>query len=526
VSDRPTGPEEELAPRPSALIESLRSFGYSPATSVADLVDNSLSAGASRIDVRFHWDGPDSLFTLTDDGHGMTATELRDAMRAGSSSPLDERSAADLGRFGLGLKTASFAQARVLTVISRRNGVASVRCWDLDHVRDTDRWVLLTDAPGAAELAERELPADGTIVRWNRLDRIVDDRPATDKRAEQSFFRTVDEVRAHLEMVFHRFLSGADGVTITVNGLTCAPWDPFLESHPATERLHDETIAITGADGVVGRLAIQPFVLPHNSALTPEEHRRAAGPRGWNLQQGYYLYRARRLIVAGNWFDPGMKPEEHHKLARIRVEITQEMDADWALDVRKSRARPPSHLSGEFRRIARATRDRGAEVYRARGRREMGQRRRERLTPVWIGETDGRAMHFRINRDHPVLGLSERSPAERRELTTILRLIESSLPVAHILSQGYTAEEKLTGEEPLDEQLLQTAEDLFGKLIEQGETPAMARERLAAVQPFDRATALLVALEERFSRLRTGPPSHHTDHPVPPPETGPRSAAP
>src|SRR5579872_5411751 len=120
-----------VAPDASAMIESLRAFGYDLPTAIADLIDNSISAGAKNVWLNFRWNGPDSFISVADDGCGMSRTTLINAMRAGSRSPLDPRTPADLGRFGLGLKTASFSQCRRLTVASKeKKNSTCIRRWD------------------------------------------------------------------------------------------------------------------------------------------------------------------------------------------------------------------------------------------------------------------------------------------------------------------------------------------------------------------------------------------------------------
>lgn len=489
--------EEEVVPRPSSLIESLRSIGYSPETSIADLIDNSLAAGARTISVQFNWEGPASSMVMIDDGAGMDEDTLRDAMRPGSTNPLEDRSGEDLGRFGLGLKTASFAQARSLTVASRSGKKAALRRWDLDHVQSTDRWSLLsTPPPEAPELMDLLEVRTGTLVAWHRMDRLVDERSKSDARAAAQFFALVDRVRVHLEMVFHRFID-EDALVLTVNGYRCEAWDPFLRKHGSTQVLPGESLALTVPGQVRARkVTITPYVLPHRSRLTPEERQRAAGPRGWNLQQGFYLYRARRLIVAGDWFDPGIKPEEHHKLARIAVEVDQSVDSLWALDVRKSRARPPLALRGDFMRVASATRGRAEAVYRERGRAQVGQNRRQKAAPVWIVDVAGKLVTYRINRDHLMIkrALDGLSPADRRTTESILKLAEGNVPTAHILSIGFGSEERLDRE--VDEAALaSTARELFDALIASGATEAQARAALLAAEPFDRVPQIVESLE-------------------------------
>jgi hypothetical protein len=493
--------EEEVPPRPSALIESLRSFGYSPATAIADLLDNSITAGADHIGVQFNWDGADSTVIVLDDGAGMSEHELRDAMRAGSSNPLEKRTSKDLGRFGLGLKTASFSQARSLTVATkqRKSGPVVIRRWDLDHVGRTNRWSLLkTSPPGAEEhLAMLDGLSAGSLVIWNELDRIVDDRPRQDEKARSAFFAVVDQVRSHLEMVFHRMIE-EDGLEIRINSQLCRAWDPFLSRHKKTEKQPSEDRKILVPNGHAETLRIQPFVLPHRSELSPEEHSSAAGPRGWNLQQGFYLYRARRLIVAGDWFNPHIKPEEHHKLARIRVEITQEMDADWNLDVRKARAHPPAALREDFQRIARATREKAEAVYRHRGHRSVGRAAKHQISPVWQVTDAGGKLKYRINRDHPIIKAFSDSLTGETALhaRSVLQLVEGNLPVASILSEGFRDEERLPGEETeVSVDIMDAMADVFRNLCASGHDELSAKEILLACQPFDRYPSAVEALE-------------------------------
>src|SRR4051812_12743919 len=135
------GYSEEVPPDPAALIESMRAFGYSLPAAIADLIDNSITAGARHVDVRLHWAGDDSWIAVSDDGGGMRDAELTKAMQLATRNPNDPRNPADLGRFGLGLKTAAFSQARSLTVASRPPGSAvAVRRWDLDHVAERQSW--------------------------------------------------------------------------------------------------------------------------------------------------------------------------------------------------------------------------------------------------------------------------------------------------------------------------------------------------------------------------------------------------
>ena len=159
------------------MIESLRGVGSSTATALADLIDNSISAGCCNVWLEFKFEGPRSTITILDDGVGITSGELRRAMTLGGIGPLAHRAANDLGRFGLGLKTASFSQCRCLTVSSRRDGVVSTKRWDLDYIArpEIGDWRLLSAPRSGSErlIATLDSVQQGTVVTWEDLNRIV-----------------------------------------------------------------------------------------------------------------------------------------------------------------------------------------------------------------------------------------------------------------------------------------------------------------------------------------------------------------
>jgi len=241
---------ELVEPSPAAMIESMRAFGYTTATALSDIIDNSISARAKSVWLNFHWDGSRSYIAVLDDGCGMEEDVLKNAMRPGSQSRQEERDARDLGRFGLGLKTASFSQCRRLTVASRaKRGKTCTRMWDLGHVKQVDKWQLLKSPASGSEgiLSDLDNLSSGTIVLWECLDRIVGDARVNDQAAHMQFLKLVDQVENHLAMVFHRYIEGTKPLLrIYMNDhdeeRRVLPWDPFLESHPATTALPVECV--------------------------------------------------------------------------------------------------------------------------------------------------------------------------------------------------------------------------------------------------------------------------------------------
>lgn len=339
----------EVIPAAGRLVGSLRDMGYEFATAVADLVDNSIEAGATTVNIDVEFEGEDSWVRIADDGSGMTSAALREGMRYGSSR---KYSTNDLGKFGLGLKVASLSQCQKLTVASRRNRDRpefTAFCWDLDHIGRTDRWELIpiTRETASASLFAPLKDAAGTVVLWQRLDRILSyDQPDGDSARRRLSAMTRD-VEGHLAAVFHRFLSGEvhgrPKLRILVNGMALAPWDPFARDEPATKALEAVSIPVVHA-GKGGQLKLQPFVLPHQSDFSsPDSFRRASGPANWNQQQGFYVYRADRLIQAGGWCRIRTL-DEHTKLARVALSFSPQLDDAFRVNVAKMRVQLPTWL--------------------------------------------------------------------------------------------------------------------------------------------------------------------------------------
>ncbi len=421
---------DSTPPRAAAIVESLRAFGYDLPTALADLVDNSISAGARHVWLRFEWDGADSVISITDDGHGMDAAELIEAMRLGGGGPLAARQPHDLGRFGLGLKTASLSQCRRLTVRSRRADMPApeTRCWDLDVIAARDDWRLLRAAAPAAEPRFARLSSlpHGTTVLWQNLDRLTRGQDPQNEKHQLRFLERIEGVRRHLGMVFHRLLSGPSATRLFINERPVEPWDPFMEEHPATVRLPADPLRLGGV-----RVPVRAYVLPHFSKLTKPEHEAGAGPRGWLAHQGFYVYRRDRLLVAGDWLGFGWTKDEHLKLARIAIELPNSLDQEWQINVTKSRATPPLALRDDLRRIAEHARAKAKAVYTHRGSRLVPQKNSERVH-LWAPVAKHDRVFYRINREHPLVRHLGAGAADAEALRALLRMLEETVPLQHI----------------------------------------------------------------------------------------------
>lgn len=425
-------PPVEITPSPRALLRSLRGLGYSPETALADLIDNSLAAGAKQVHIRLDWRDGNPLVEVLDDGAGMSFERLIEAMRFGGAGPDAERNNEDLGRFGLGLKTASLSQCRELTVSSRRAGAVARLAWDVDRVGDG--WCAeAPDVSPAGQLAALfEDAGDGTLISWNRMDRLGGlwglDRDAFNDR--------IATIRAHLEMTFHRFLSGeVRRLAISVNGLGLTGWDPFCRRHDATMALPRDIIR-----GSEGSISARPYILPHRDRFASErEWEDAGGPGGWVERQGFYVYRGDRLVSPGGWLGLGgsraWTREESSRLARIALDLPVSMDEAWRIDIRKSLARPPAWARMRLAGIGTECRRRAREVFAWRGGGPTGRRSNGKGDgEVWPWEArGGKALpRYRVRRDHPaVLAVSERL-ADAALLEGLLTALELTVPVERI----------------------------------------------------------------------------------------------
>ncbi len=491
---------EEVPPRADAMIASMRAIGYDLSMAIADLIDNSISADAKNVWVEYHWEGPDSWIRILDDGHGMTEDSLKEAMRLGSQSPDEERRPEDLGRFGLGLKTASFSQCKVLTVRTKTpEGVLSTRFWDLDHVRRSKQWQLGTDAPvGTSDVLERidDVP-HGTLVVWQDLDRVVEEREEEDE-ARDIFYDKFLSVQTYLEMVFHRYLSPPTSLSITVGAVKLRPWDPYLRSNPFTQELASERYE----DGTI---RLVPYVLPHVSKRNAVENEAGAGPMGWNAQQGFYLYRNRRMIVPGGYLDFDLKPEEHYKLARIMVDIDNRMDHEWRIDVRKATAIPPDRIRAELAKVARATRAEAVRVYRARTGVSRSRRTKSRQE-VWLKRRRGDKITYEINRDNPVIRtLLDQVALPKSWVKRLFHIIETTVPHRLIIMDNAELEDCHVDLPPEihkpGKEFIELCREFYETYRERGKSHNEAVDVVLSIEPFNthpayRATLDALAVED------------------------------
>jgi hypothetical protein len=489
---------DEVVPNAPALVGSLRASGYDLESAVADVIDNSISAGAREVWITINDESEHSWIAIRDDGCGMTADGLTLAMTLGGLSPDRPRAASDLGRFGLGLKTASFSQCRRLTVLTRMRGATvSVRCWDIDVVNRTGRWTLLRSGPNKPLehrfIAQLQAQEHGTVVLWENLDRIIHD--AVGREASERLLSRVPKLEEHLGLTFHRFIKDPGRLVIRLGQQPIPPADPFLETQPACQLLGEEELACRGH-----LVRVCAFVLPHVTKLNAQSLG-IATTRDWTAKQGFYVYRNERLLVGATWLQLGLMKEEDHKLARIRIDFSNDLDFAWDINIRKSRAVPPDELRPDLLRIAKRARQASRAAYRHRG--AVLARALPGKTFLWNRLVARGGISYRINRDHPVIAAlldaaGPRSPL-LQAIKGALRLIEETVPVPTIISDISEHHDALAN--PIEDDMGGEAEGLFRlgyeMLRKNGLDPKHAFEQLATAEPFVRYPHLLAAFREK-----------------------------
>ena len=409
---------------------SLRDLGYDFLHAVADLVDNSISADATRVSIDLRFEGHDSWVRIVDNGSGMSAARLTEALRFGTRRRYDEL---DLGKFGLGLKTASLSQARRLTVASRTSPASrriSARMLSLDHIEAHDSWEIL-NLPATERdrrLIEPLRTRRGTVVLWQNLDRVLSYRYPSGKRARTAFHALSQRLDTHLGMVFHRFLTGeAAGrrrLSLAINGVAVEPWDPFAREERATRALEPRPFEVDGPRGL-GFVILRPFVLPSREQFSSEQSfDRMAGPERWNRQQGFYVYRGDRMIQSGGW-SYIRTADEHTKLARAAIEFSPELDEVFRVNVAKARVLMPASLREQLEpAVAELVRE-AQMAYRKRGA------PRSRPQPVAPRAVSSRGNAGQQSRRQPPAGRALERAARRVGGVDILRAIAEELRRSH-----------------------------------------------------------------------------------------------
>lgn len=444
---------KESIPFAPSLIESMRSLGYSFESAVADIVDNSISANANKIDIKVSLENKPYII-IFDNGYGMNKSELEEAMRYGSKNPLEKRSTTDLGRFGLGLKSASLSQCRRLVVVSKKDGELSCYSWDLDYIIENGSWSMIgytnEELTMFPEIEMFNNVETGTYVLLEQFDRIEE----STNNLHKTLTNKLDSMINHLALVFHRFLERK--VEISVNNKKIDGRDPFLSNHKGTQIKRSQNVNVNGVN-----IGVKPYILPHLNKLTLKDIEKVGSKESLRNEQGFYIYRNERLIIWGTWFRLERK-DELSKLARVMVDIPSDLDYMWNIDIKKSSANLPDIIKRSLYNCVIESVGGSESVHTYRGRKTQSTD----INHIWERiEVRDNCYEYRVNRDIPQLKILEESLnlKQLKYLNEIITQLEEKFPINNLyvdVAKGKVVEQPAEDEEKIEELYLQVKEQL------------------------------------------------------------------
>lgn len=359
-----------VIPSPARLVETLRNVGYDFKAAIADLIDNSIAAKATRIDITGRFKGGTPWIRIVDNGFGMSSDTLNEALRYGSNRDYQPD---ELGKFGLGLKTATHSQCRQLIVATKQSASDHIeaRVHDLDHLIKTDKWEITSIPPSEQPpLLTEPLRRykSGTVILWQELDRMLDYKDPSGRWAEMGLKQRMDDLHEYLGMIFHRFLSKDEiyawpGMDIYVGRTKVEPWDPFCRIEQHTEQLDSQDFDIIFGTRR-GKAYYVPYVLPNIHKFSDRRAHNIAGRNRWTSSQGLWIYRANRLIQDGGW-SRIRNADEHTKYARASLEFFPDVDDAFGINIAKMQVSLPASLREDLKQPITLLCKRAKDLYNA-----------------------------------------------------------------------------------------------------------------------------------------------------------------
>jgi hypothetical protein len=434
---------EELPPEPYTFIKSIAEQGYSLSTALADLIDNSVAAEASRVEILSNESNDVFRIFIADNGKGMSEHELHQNVRFPSSDPGVIRAGHDLGRFGLGMKTASFSQTRKFTVMSRKKGTTDyfARTWDVDYLKKTGKWSLIINSDDEISIFLEEyyqlskedylkydqtfLP--NTIIIWSGMYKIERLRQDMSFKKKAFLEELNDEASEHIGLVFHRLLgSSSNKLSVRINNDMVTPFNPFPVESDVRKLVPYSKVQ--NGDFV----SIQGYILPARSIKESKESNHSAwtsGKRSMTDMEGIYVYRNGRLIVYGGW-NRLLRKSPQFQLGRLKVEIGNTLDEMFHLNVSKSSLKIPYEFRQVFLRAVSEIKKEAFREYKNRISNELivkGTRQTD--IPLLIRVDTPGGAELRLNSEFPLVEelLSCLAPEPKKIFQDLVRKINNRI---------------------------------------------------------------------------------------------------
>lgn len=440
-------------PSPRSHIKTLMRIGYDLNSAVADIIDNSITAEATAISISCPPDIEKPIILISDNGYGMSEIELLQNMRIGCKDPSQEREVKDLGRFGSGMKTASFSQARKLIVISKKiNSEICGAYWDIDEIIETDSWCL-------KKLSQEEIykipyinsdivNGSGTQLIWEKIPKFfIKDHISLESEIALSMV----ELSKYISLHFHKFMQGANKISISVQNRKLKPIDPFLKGVSGSQDGPSEPIRTKK-----GKVTVNTHILPHPARIPKDVIDAHGGVDEIYKNQGLYIYRANRLIIAGGWMGIS-NTNILGNLARVEINIPASLDDEWSTDVKKSSMQLPTKVKSVLKRLGRVPVEGSKKEHQYKGKVEIANQ-------YWeiIEDKVEKTIKYHVALDNNELNTFaiDLSVDKKNSLKKFLQNLSRNLPYHHIF-QKHAANPRSIKQDEIDlDSLIDVSKDL------------------------------------------------------------------
>ena len=436
----------DASPRASSHIKTLQSLGYTFNSAISDIIDNSITAQSKNIYIFFDFNN--SRISILDDGYGMSEAELKSNLIIGCKDPSVDRDKKDLGRFGTGLKTASFSTCKKVTILSKPKDMnINAGQYDINQIIQSDKWLVnLLNKEEIKNLGTylESQNHSGTEVIWQDLKQY---KNITNDDLEKIMSKDSDSLRKHIALHFHKFLSGPSAIKIFINNVVIMPIDPFFKNKQGYQegKIEDHHEFVDTARSKSGSITVKAHIIPHHDFMTAEEIDRHGGLENIHKDQGLYIYREKRLIMYGGWM--GLKPKfTVARLARVEIEVSSNFDEEWSTNVMKTSLQLPSRIKNMIKKLIQTPIERSKKEYVFRGNIEEED-------DFWSVKSNDRdkSITYLVNKDNIMLTkiLKSLSGDDRKILLKYLKDICEHLPLNSIL-QRMNADPKSVKQEITD----------------------------------------------------------------------------
>jgi len=426
-------------PNPEYLIKSIAEQGYSLESSLADLIDNSISANANKVEILIKMDQEPFILFVADNGGGMSEEVLKANMQFPSKSPEDKRNVFDLGRFGLGMKTASFSQTRCFTVLSREKGTKSYsgRTWDVNYLKLKGKWRLLINTEeeirklitqyisiSKGYLNAFENFEANTIVVWKGLYKF--ENYLEKENRQYALKKQITEITSdYLSLVFHRYMERrVNPLQIRINNNLIASFNPFPQVNDFRPIEYKQKNFSTDT------IKIEGFVLPSRSIDESQSGISIWTTKNRSLMdmEGIYIYRTDRLIHFGGW-NGLIKKVPRLQLARLRVEVGNSVDHLLHLNVAKSQVVIPHDLTTAFEKYIDELKIEAEREFFNRGIRKFSNTRSENNVQLFERRASDKGTLLELNNNFPLLKSlrNELKKEQLSKLNLIMRMINTRI---------------------------------------------------------------------------------------------------